>query len=189
MARIVVLASGEGTLLHALLDAPVGANVVAVGSDIAGCRARERAEERGLPTFVVPMGDDRARWNHELREQIDAHAPDLIVCAGFMRILGAEVVEAFSGRIINSHPALLPAFPGAHAVRDALAYGVTWTGCTIHVVDTGVDSGPILAQRPVAVRPDDDESTLHERIKDVERSLLVEVVTSFLADRMRASRA
>lgn len=188
MARIVVLASGAGTLLQALLDSPAGKNVVAVGSDIPGCPALGRAHERSIPTFAVPLGSDRTRWNRDLLGEIRAHDPDVIVCAGFMRILGSEVVEAYPGRIINSHPALLPAFPGAHAVRDALTYGVRWTGCTVHIVDSGIDSGPILAQQPVQVQDDDDEDTLHERIKQVERVLLVDVVTSLLAEMAQVGR-
>lgn len=182
MARIVVLASGTGSLLQALLDSPLGAQVVAVGSDVPGCRALARAADSGIPAFTVPLGRDRGQWNRDLRAALEDLHPDLIVCAGFMRILGAEVIDAFPGRIINSHPALLPAFPGAHAVRDALASGVRWTGCTIHVVDQGVDSGPILAQQPVEVLVDDDESSLHERIKEVERGLLVEVVSAMVTE-------
>jgi phosphoribosylglycinamide formyltransferase-1 len=182
VARILVLASGSGSLLQALLDSPVGAQVAAVGSDVPECRALERAREREVPTFAVALGDDRDAWNRELHTEIARHSPDLIVCAGFMRVLGRDVVDAYAGRIINSHPALLPAFPGAHAVRDALAYGVKWTGCTVHVVDHGVDSGPILAQQPVEVRADDDEARLHERIKEIERVLLVDVVTTLISE-------
>ena len=185
MARIVVLASGTGSLLQALLDSHVGPDVVAVGSDNPDCAALERATVRGVPTFAVLLDDDRDRWNRDVREALEGISPDLIVCAGFMRILGPEVIDAFPDRIINSHPALLPAFPGAHAVRDALAYGVTWTGCTVHVVDQGVDSGRILAQQPVEVRPTDDEASLHERIKEVERVLLVDVVAELVADGIR----
>ena len=178
--RIVVLASGEGTLLQAILDSPLSNRIVAVGSDIDGSRALERARDAGVATFCVPMQPDRAAWDRSLREALDASGADTVVCAGFMRILGPEVLGAFAGRIINSHPSLLPAFPGAHAVRDALAYGVRVTGCTIHLVDSGVDTGPILAQQPVFVMDDDDEPTLHERIKEIERVLLVDVVERFV---------
>lgn len=182
MARILVLASGSGTLLQALLDSHLGAHVVCVGSDVPDCHALMRARAGQKATFVVPLGDDRQEWNRELRVAIDAQSPDLIVCAGFMRVLGTEIVDAYAGRIVNSHPALLPAFPGAHAVRDALAYGVKWTGCTVHLVDRGVDTGPILGQQPVEVRAGDDESTLHERIKEIERVLLIEVVATMIAE-------
>ena len=178
--RIVVLASGEGTLLQAILDSPLTNRIVAVGSDIDGSRALERARDAGVATFCVPMQPDRAAWDRSLREALVASGADTVVCAGFMRILGPEVLGAFAGRIINSHPSLLPAFPGAHAVRDALAYGVRVTGCTIHLVDSGVDTGPILAQQPVFVMDDDDEPTLHERIKEIERVLLVDVVERFV---------
>lgn len=181
MARVLVLASGSGTLLQALLDSHIGAHIVGVGSDVPDCRALDRARARQIPTFAVPLGEDREAWNQELLGEIKSQTPDLIVCAGFMRVLGRDIIDAYAGRIINSHPALLPAFPGAHAVRDALAYGVTWTGCTVHVVDYGVDSGPILAQQPVEVRDGDDEVSLHERIKEVERVLLVDVVGSWVA--------
>lgn len=182
MARVLVLASGSGTLLQALLDSRIGEHIVAVGTDVPDCQALDRAQAKQIPTFAVVLGSDRDAWNRELLAMIEGYQPDLIVCAGFMRVLGSEVVDAYAGRIINSHPALLPAFPGAHAVRDALAYGVTWTGCTVHIVDHGVDSGPILAQQPVEVREGDDEGSLHERIKEVERVLLVEVVASLVAE-------
>jgi phosphoribosylglycinamide formyltransferase-1 len=182
VARVLVLASGSGTLLQALLDSHIGEHIVAVGSDVPDCQALERARAHRVSTFAVVLGSDRDTWNRELLATIDGYRPDLIVCAGFMRVLGSDVVDAFAGRIINSHPALLPSFPGAHAVRDALAYRVKWTGCTVHVVDHGVDSGPILAQQPVEVRDGDDMSSLHERIKEVERVLLVEVVTSLVVE-------
>lgn len=178
--RIVVLASGEGTLLQAILDSPLSNRIVAVGSDIDGSRALERARDAGVATFCVPMQPDRAGWDRSLRDALVHSRADTVVCAGFMRILGPEVLGAFEGQIINSHPSLLPAFPGAHAVRDALAYGVRVTGCTIHLVDSGVDTGPILAQQPVFVMDDDDEPTLHERIKEIERVLLVDVVERFV---------
>jgi phosphoribosylglycinamide formyltransferase-1 len=175
--RIVVLASGSGTLLQALLDADgLGGRIVAVGSDRADAQALVRAA--ALPTFCVPLGRyaDRSGWDAALADEVGKHDPDWVVTAGFMRLLGPAFLHRFGGRIVNSHPALLPAFPGAHGVRDALAYGVKVTGCTVHLVDAGVDSGPIIAQEAVPVVPGDDEATLHERIKVVERRLLVGVV-------------
>lgn len=183
-ARIVVLASGSGTLLQALIDATrTGAldiDITAVGSDVPGVMALTRAEAAGIPVFVQePMAyATRDDWNAALTERVASFAPDWVVSAGFMRILGPEFVDAFAGRILNTHPALLPSFPGAHAVRDALAHGVKVTGCTVHLVDHGVDTGPIIAQRAVEVLPDDDESTLHERIKVVERELLVQTLAA-----------
>ena len=144
------------------------------------CPATEHAVRAGIPDFRVAPGDfpDRAAWDLALTEAVAAHTPDLVVSAGFMRLLGPRFLARFDGRIINTHPALLPSFPGAHGVRDALAYGVRVTGSTVHLVDAGVDTGPILAQEPVAVRPGDDEATLHERIKVVERRLLVDTVAA-----------
>lgn len=185
-ARLVLLASGSGTLLQAVLDAAAAGalpcDIVAVGSDVPDAAALDRARAAGTPTFVVRPGDfpDRDRWNAALLDQLAGLAPDWIVCAGFMRILGPGIVDAFPGRIVNTHPALLPAFPGAHGVRDALAYGVKVTGCTVHLIDHGVDTGPILAQRAVEVRPDDDEASLHERIKTVERELLVQTLAGLV---------
>lgn len=182
-ARLVVLASGSGTNLQALLDTidtdpGYGARVVAVGADRHGIEALARAERAGLPTFVVRVKDhdDRAAWDLALAEATAAHTPDLVVSAGFMKIVGKEFLARFGGRFVNTHPALLPSFPGAHGVRDALAYGVKVTGCTVHFVDDGVDSGPVIAQGVVEVRPDDTEEALHERIKEVERRLLVDAV-------------
>ncbi|NHC43949.1 phosphoribosylglycinamide formyltransferase [Motilibacter aurantiacus] len=179
-ARVVALVSGSGTLLQALLDGcdPREATVVAVGADRHGIAGLDRAAAAGVPTFVHAPRDfaDRAQWNHALADAVAAYEPDLVVSAGFMRILGAEFLVRFPDRVLNTHPALLPAFPGAHAVRDALAYGVAVTGCTVHLVDTGVDTGPVVAQEAVRVEPGDDEATLHERIKVVERRLLVDVV-------------
>lgn len=179
-ARIVVLASGSGTLLQALLDAQkqIDVDVVLVVSDVPDATALDRAKAAGVEALCVRPADfaDRAAWNRALTAEVIARNPDWVVSAGFMRILGAEFVDAFPQRIINTHPALLPSFPGAHGVRDALAYGVKVTGCTVHLVDHGVDTGPILAQRALEVRPDDDEPALHERIKIVERELLVETL-------------
>ncbi len=176
----MVLASGTGSLLASLLEATVGeypGRVVAVGAD-RKCRALEIAEDAGLPTYTVRLGDypDRKAWDGALTEATAAYDPDLVVSAGFMKILGPQFLNRFPGRIVNTHPALLPAFPGAHAVAEALAYGVKVTGCTVHLVDAGTDTGPVLAQQPVPVFDDDDESTLHERIKVVERRLLVDVL-------------
>ena len=181
-ARLVVLASGTGSLLASLLDAAVAdypARVVAVGVD-RDCRAIEIATEASLPTFTVRLADhlDRDAWDAALTDAVAAHAPDLIVSAGFMKILGPQFLTQFCGRILNTHPTLLPAFPGAHGVADALAYGVKVTGCTVHLVDPGTDTGPILAQQPIPVLDDDDEQTLHERIKVTERRLLVDVVAA-----------
>ncbi len=180
-ARVVVLVSGVGTLLQALLDAAgpdYPAQVVAVGADRPGTPGLRRAEERGLPTFVVALSrhPDRISWDVALTDAVAVHQPDLVVMAGFMKLLGPTFLDRFGGRIMNSHPALLPSFPGPHAVADALAHGVRVTGTTMHLVDAGVDTGPILAQRAVDVLADDTEQQLHERIKMVERRLLVEVV-------------
>ena len=181
-SRIVVLASGSGTLLQALLDSTLGTSVVAVGSDVSDAPALARGESAGAAVFCVRPVDfaDRRDWNLALRAAVEQHAPDWIVSAGFMRILGPDFIEAFAGRIINTHPALLPSFPGAHGVRDALAYGVKVTGCTVHVVDEGVDTGPIIAQRCDVIEPDDTESVLHDRIKIIERALLVETLTQLI---------
>lgn len=182
----MVLISGTGSLCAALLDAtddpgyPV--DVVAVGSD-RPAEGLAHATARGVPTFVCALRDhpDRPAWDRALAAEIAAFEPDLVVSAGFMKIVGPAVLDAFAGRLINTHPALLPAFPGAHAVRDALAAGATVTGSTVHVVDAGVDTGPVLAQREVPVLPGDDEPRLHERIKAVERELLVETVARLAA--------
>ncbi len=181
-ARLVVLASGTGSLLASLLDAAVGdypARVIAVGVD-RDCPAAEIAAAATLPTFRVRLADhpDRDAWDAALTEAAAAHSPDLVVSAGFMKILGKQFLSKFQGRILNTHPTLLPAFPGAHGVADALAHGVKVTGCTVHLVDAGTDTGPILAQQPIPVLDDDDEETLHERIKVTERRLLVDVIAA-----------
>ena len=181
-SRLVVLVSSEGTNLQALIDAcadpEYGARLVAVGSDRDRITALARAERAGLPAFTVRLADYPARedWDAALTKACAAHAPDLIVLAGFMKLVGPPFLDAFGGRCLNTHPALLPSFPGAHAVRDALAHGVKVTGCTVLIVDEGVDSGPIAAQAAVQVKDDDDETTLHERIKVTERALLVGTV-------------
>ena len=183
--RLVVLVSGSGTNLQALLDAiatsgveAYGAEIVAVGADRGGIEGLARAERAGLPTFVTRVKDyeTREEWDAALAEAVASYEPDLVVSAGFMKIVGKEFLARFGGRFVNTHPALLPSFPGAHGVRDALAYGARVTGCTVHFVDDGVDTGPIIAQGAVEVRDEDDESALHERIKEVERRLLVDVV-------------
>lgn len=180
--RLVVLVSGSGTNLQAVLDASAeagfGAQVLAVGADRDGIEGLRRAEKAGVETFVVRFGDhpDRPAWDAALAARVAAYAPDLVVLAGFMKLVGPAFLRAYGGRCVNTHPALLPSFPGTHGVRDALAYGVRVSGCTVHLVDAGVDSGPIVAQEPVPVLPGDDEETLHERIKRVERELLVRVV-------------
>ncbi|MFJ3303420.1 phosphoribosylglycinamide formyltransferase [Streptomyces sp. NPDC086549] len=183
--RLVVLVSGSGTNLQALLDEiarigaeAYGAEIVAVGADRDGIEGLARAERAGLPTFVRKVKDygTREEWDAALAEAVSSYEPDLVVSAGFMKIVGKEFLARFGGRFVNTHPALLPSFPGAHGVRDALAYGARVTGCTVHFVDDGVDTGPIIAQGVVEVRDEDDESALHERIKEVERRLLVEVV-------------
>ena len=174
--RIVVLASGAGTLLQALLDSEIRRLIVAVGSDQPEAPALARARAADVPTFVAPMAEDREEWNRDVVEHLQVHEADLVVTAGFMRILDRPVIEAFENRIINSHPALLPSFPGAHAVRDAVESGVKVTGCTIHIVNEGVDTGPIVAQCPVAVEDGDTVESLHERIKERERTFLVDVL-------------
>ncbi len=183
--RLVVLVSGSGTLLQALIDASLSgeldASVVAVGADRADAYGLVRAEKAGIPTFVVPLerGGDRAAWDASLAAQVAAHQPDLVVSAGFMKLVGPAFLARFGGRTINTHPALLPSFPGIHGPRDALAHGVKVTGATLFLVDEGVDTGRILAQEPVRVLPDDTVESLHERIKIVERQLLVDAVNEF----------
>ena len=187
-ARLVVLVSGTGTNLQALLDAcadpAYGARVVAVGADRSGIEGLARADRAGLPTFVLRVGDfaDRAAWDDALTEQVAAFEPDLVVSAGFMKLAGPAFVRRFAGRFVNTHPALLPSFPGMHGAADALAYGVKVTGATLFVVDDGVDTGAIIAQRAVEVADDDDVESLHERIKTVEREMLVDVVGRMARD-------
>lgn len=179
-ARLVVLASGAGTTLQAVLDAcaapAYGAAVVAVGSDRPATPALERARTAGARTWVVEPANCSSRGEFDARvlAELHADAPDVVVCAGYLRILGPPVVHAF--RIVNTHPSLLPAFPGAHAVRDALAAGVAETGVTVHIVDEGLDTGPVLAQRRVPVRAGDDEDTLRARIQGTERGLYVDII-------------
>ena len=181
-ARLVVLVSGAGTNLQALLDACAdpgyGATVVAVGADRDSIAALDRAKAAGIPTFTVKVGDfpARADWDRALADECERYRPDLIVCAGFMKLVGQAFLARFNGRCLNTHPALLPSFPGMHGVRDALSYGVKVSGCTVFLVDEGVDAGPVLAQAAVPVHDDDDEASLHERIKVAERALLVGTV-------------
>jgi phosphoribosylglycinamide formyltransferase 1 len=181
-ARLVVLVSGEGTNLQALIDAcadeSYGADVVAVGADRDGIGGLDRARRAGLPTFVHRLKDfpARADWDAALAESCAAYQPDLVVLAGFMKLVGPAFLDRHGGRCVNTHPALLPSFPGMHGVRDALDHGVKVSGCTVLIVDHGVDAGPVVAQSPVPVLDDDDEASLHERIKVTERVLLVETV-------------
>jgi phosphoribosylglycinamide formyltransferase 1 len=178
--RLVVLASGSGSTLQAVLDAAAdpgfGARVVAAGTDRPDCPAMRRAAEAGVPTFAVPLADyaDRADWNAALAEAIAAHQPDLVLLAGFMRVLAPVTVSRFE--MINTHPSLLPSFPGGHAVSDALAYGVKVTGVTVHRVDAGLDSGPILAQAAVPVCPGDTVDTLRQRIQRAEKPLFLDTI-------------
>jgi phosphoribosylglycinamide formyltransferase 1 len=177
--RLAVLVSGSGTNLQALLDAIAsdegfGGEVAVVDSDRADAAGLDRARDAGIPTVVQPLDahPDRVAWESALRADLEAHRPEAVVLAGFMRILSGSFLAGWPDRVINTHPSLLPAFRGAHAVRDALAYGVRLTGSTVHLVDEQVDHGPIVAQRAVEVRDDDTEATLHDRIKAVEHELL-----------------
>jgi phosphoribosylglycinamide formyltransferase-1 len=189
--RVVILASGTGTLAQALIQAwhrgeIEPASLLALGVD-RPCPALDMAKAEGLATFAVYPADfpSRADWDQGLAKAVAAFTPDLVVSAGFMRVLGAGFLEHFGDRTINTHPALLPHFPGAHAVRDALAAGVTTTGCTVHQIDAGVDTGPVIQQRPVQVLPGDDEATLHERIKVQERAMLIETVAGLASGAIR----
>ncbi len=185
-ARLVVLASGAGSTLQAILDASHAPDfpgcVVAVGTDRPGTLAQSRAEQRGIPTWMVQLSEqpDRLAFDAAVAEQISAAEPDLVVLAGYMKVLGPSVVSRF--RIINTHPSLLPAFPGAHAIRDALAYGVRVSGCTVHEVDEGVDTGPILAQAAVPVVNGDDEDSLRARIQATERVLYVQTIRDLCSE-------
>jgi phosphoribosylglycinamide formyltransferase 1 len=180
--RLVVLVSGAGTNLQALLDActdpAYGAQVVAVGADRGGIEGLARAERAGIPTFVHRVKDfeTRAAWDAALTASVASFAPDLVVSAGFMKLVGDTFLAAYGGRFLNTHPALSPSFPGMHGPAEALAYGVKVTGCTLFVVDSGVDTGPIVAQAAVPVLEDDTVESLHERIKTSERAMLVDAV-------------
>ena len=175
--RVVVLASGAGTLFEALAIRAdeIGIEIVGLVTDakVAAC---DRAAALNIPVTVVPMSVDRISWDQSLATELRRLQPELIISAGFMKIFGKEVLASYMGRIINTHPALLPLFPGAHAVRDALQAGVSETGATVHFVDAGIDTGQVILQQQVMVEPDDTEALLHERIKEVERDLLVRVV-------------
>jgi phosphoribosylglycinamide formyltransferase 1 len=194
-ARIVVLVSGSGTNLQALIDAELadrarlageaqqtdpafGATIVAVGADRTGIQGLVRAEQAGIPAFALRVKDfaSREEWDRALRDKVAEYEPDLVVSAGFMKLLGPDFLAAFDGRVINTHPALSPSFPGMHGPADALAYGVKITGCTVFFVAGGVDDGPVVAQAAVPVEDGDDAESLHERIKTAERALLVDVV-------------
>ena len=184
-ARVVVLASGSGSLFQALIDsqADLGIDIVALVVD-KDVPAVQRAQSAGISVIEVPMLRDREQWDQVMESVLTDLRADLVISAGFMRVLGANVVAAFSGRLVNTHPALLPDYPGAHAVRDALAAGATKTGTTVHFVDAGVDTGPIIAQREVEILPSDTEESLHERIKVVERELLVETVGNIVMQKI-----
>ena len=187
--RIVILASGSGSIAQAIIDAQhsgeLTAEIVGVISDQAAARVLERAEAAGIPTKIIAMSENRSDWDKEIISTLTDLQPDLVVSAGFMRILSAECVSKF--KIVNSHPALLPLFPGAHAVRDALAADAGKTGTTIHWVDAGVDTGAIIAQEEVEITPSDTEESLHERIKIVERRLYVATLQKLLTDVLRFS--
>jgi phosphoribosylglycinamide formyltransferase-1 len=183
---VVVLVSGAGTNLQALIDASKDpqypADVVAVGSDRTGIEGLARAEDAGIPTFVVQLShfERRAQWDAALADHVAEFSPDLVVLAGFMKLNGPTFLARFPDRVINTHPALLPSFPGTHGPRDALQHGVKVTGCTIFIVDEGVDTGPIVAQAAVAVMDGDSEESLHRRIKEEERQLLVQTVAKMV---------
>ena len=188
-ARIVILASGSGSIAQAIIDAQhtgeLKAEIVCVISDQADAKVLERALSAEIPSKVIVMSANRLDWDKEIISALTALQPDLVVSAGFMRILSAECITKF--KTVNSHPALLPLFPGAHAVRDALAAGATKTGTTIHWVDAGVDTGAIIAQEEVEIKPSDTEESLHERIKIVERRLYVATLQKLLTDVLRFS--
>jgi phosphoribosylglycinamide formyltransferase-1 len=185
---IVVLVSGCGTNLQALIDAAAdsayGVRIAAVGADRDDIEALSRARRGGIPTFVCRIDDfaTRADWDVALASHVAAYRPRLVVLAGFMKLTGEAFLEQFGGRTINTHPALSPSFPGVHGPKEALDYGVKVTGCTLFVVDNGVDTGPIVAQRAVNVQDDDTVETLHERIKSAERQMLVDYVGRMVRD-------
>ena len=190
--RLIILASGSGSTLQSIVDAVCAANsgdssdpagsaavpaqIVAAGTDRPGCLAMKRAADAGIETFAVALADypDRAHWDEALAEALAAHQPELVVLAGFMRVIAGSTVERFP--MVNTHPSLLPSFPGAHAVADALGHGVTITGVTVHRVDAGLDSGPILAQVAVPVRPDDTVDSLQARVQEAEKPLFIETI-------------
>ncbi len=187
-ARLVVLVSGAGTNLQALLDAcadpSYGAKIMAVGADRTGIEGLARAQRAGIPVFIHQVSEhaSRAAWDRALAQSCARYRPDLVISAGFMKLVGQDFLGRFAGRFVNTHPSLLPAFPGMHAVRDALGYGVKLTGCTVFLVDAGTDTGPVIAQATVPVSEDDDVAALHERIKMTERALLVDTVGRMVRD-------
>jgi phosphoribosylglycinamide formyltransferase-1 len=185
---IVVLVSGSGTNLQALIDATAdsayGVRIAAVGADRDDIEALSRARRAQIPTFVCRVADfaTRAQWDAALTPQVVAYRPQLVVLAGFMKLTGELFLGQFGGRTVNTHPALSPSFPGMQAPKEALDYGVKVTGCTLFVVDAGVDTGPIVAQSAVSVQDDDTVQTLHERIKTAERQMLVDYVGRMVRD-------
>ena len=187
-ARIVILASGSGSIAQAIIDAQksgaLKAEIVGVISDQESAHVLKRSTAAGIPSKVIPMTADRLQWDQQISATLNELQPDLVVSAGFMRILSAECVSKF--KIVNSHPALLPLFPGAHAVRDALAAGASKTGTTIHWVDSGVDTGEIIAQEEVEITAGDTQESLHERIKIVERRLYVATLQKLLNEFVRS---
>lgn len=193
--RIVVLVSGTGSNLQAVIDAAksgeLDVEIAAVGADREQTYGVERASEAGLETFVINFNSfpTREEWDAALTARVASYAPDVVVSSGFMRIVSADFIDAFNGKYLNTHPALLPAFPGAHGVRDAMAYGVKVTGCTVHWADAGMDTGPIVAQEAVAIEDSDTEETLHEKIKVVERRLLIATLASLAAASSPAARS
>jgi phosphoribosylglycinamide formyltransferase-1 len=183
--RVAVLVSGSGTNLQALLDDPaIRPHIVLVLSDRRGIRALERADEEAVETLVIEPSGDRAALSAAVADALTERGIDVIVSAGYMRVLGSPVVERWRGRWLNVHPALLPSFPGTHAVADALAAGVKVTGVTVHLVDAGVDTGPVVLQEAIAIRPDDDWDSLESRVHEVEYRLLLRAVRAVLEDRL-----
>jgi phosphoribosylglycinamide formyltransferase-1 len=190
--RIVVLVSGTGSNLQAVIDAvragELELEIAAVGADREGTYGVERSDEAGLETFVVNFNSfpTREEWDAALADKVASYSPEVVVSSGFMRIVSPEFIARFGGRYLNTHPALLPAFPGAHGVRDALDYGVKVTGCTVHWADAGVDTGPIIAQEALPIADGEDEDSLHERIKVVERRLLIDVLRRLASGELAA---
>jgi len=180
MKKVVILASGSGTLARAIFTAEKNYEVAALVCDQPSAKVIDIANEFGIKVELLELGQDRAIWNQELLKLVSNYQPDLVVSAGFMRILAPQFVTTF--KTINSHPSLLPLFPGAHAVRDALAAGAVETGTTIHWVDEGVDTGEVIAQQRIAIKPNETEESLHERIKIIERGLIVATIPQILAE-------
>lgn len=187
--RIVILLSGSGSNAQSIFDAvsagTLDVEIAAVGSDKPDAYGLQRAQEARVETFVVDYADylSRTAWTAALTETVLSYAPDYVLSSGLMRIVGAEFIECFEGRFLNTHPALLPAFPGVQGVRDAFEYGVKVTGTTLHLVDTGVDTGQILDQRVVRIRPDDDVDLLRDRIKGEERTMILDALSALSAGR------